>query len=90
MLGLSTEALLAPRLRLWDALARITCPTLVVRGGDSEIFSEADAAKFTRALPQGSFARVPRARHSVQTDNPRGLAEAIMGFDDGLAVREVR
>ncbi|MET0919378.1 MAG: alpha/beta hydrolase [Burkholderiales bacterium] len=87
LLGLSTHALLAPRKRLWDVIDRITCPALVVRGGDSEIFSDADAAKFAGALPQGTLVRVPRARHSVQTDNPRGLAEAIVAFDDGLPAR---
>ena len=62
----------------------VTCPALVVRGADSEVFSEADAAKFTRHLTRASCVTVPGARHSVQTDNPRGLAAAIVAFDEGL------
>jgi pimeloyl-ACP methyl ester carboxylesterase len=85
LVGLSAEDILAPRKPLWDVLGRISCPVLVVRGGDSEIFSEADAEKLTRHLPHAVCVTVPNARHSVQTDNPRGLAEALTAFDDGLA-----
>ena len=85
LVGLSAEEILAPRKPLWDVLAGVTCPVLVVRGADSEIFSAADAARFTGKLPRAECVTVPNARHSVQTDNPLGLAEAIMAFDDGLA-----
>jgi len=85
LVGLSAEDILAPRKPLWDVLGRISCPVLVVRGGDSEIFSEGDAEKLTRHLPHAVCVTVPNARHSVQTDNPRGLAEALTAFDDGLA-----
>lgn len=84
LVGLSAEDILAPRRPLWDVLSGVTCPVLVVRGADSEIFSAADAARFTRHLPRADCVTVPNARHSVQTDNPLGLAEAIMAFDDEL------
>jgi pimeloyl-ACP methyl ester carboxylesterase len=87
LVGLSAEDILAPRKPLWDVLGHITCPVLVVRGADSEIFSEANATEFTRRLPRGTCVRVPGARHSVQTDNPSGLAEAIMAFDEALPSR---
>jgi len=84
LVGLSAEDILAPRKPLWDVLGRISCPVLVVRGADSEIFSEGDAAKLTRYLPRAISVTVANARHSVQTDNPRGLADVITAFDDGL------
>jgi pimeloyl-ACP methyl ester carboxylesterase len=87
IVGLSAEEILKPRKPLWEVLNRITCPTLVVRGGKSEIFSVSDAAEFTRRLPSAICVTVPNARHSVQTDNPKGLAEAIIRFDDGLSCR---
>ena len=90
LVGLSAEDILAPRKPLWGVLDRITCPVLVVRGGDSEIFSVADAAKLTRCLPRATYVTVPNARHSVQTDNPRGLAESIMTFDDALPFHSAR
>lgn len=76
--------ILAPRQALWALLSSITCPTLVIRGADSEIFAPADAERFTRALPRGTCVTVPAARHSVQTDNPKGLVAAIEAFDASL------
>jgi len=84
LFGISVEELLGPRRKLWSVLDRITCPALVVRGGESEVFSAADAEAFARRLPQGQLAVVPNARHSVQTDNPRGLADVVLAFDRGL------
>ncbi|MGZ5130079.1 MAG: alpha/beta fold hydrolase [Caldimonas sp.] len=80
----SAEQILAPRQAIWGMLDGVTCPVLVGRGGDSEVFSDADAAKFAAHLPHATRVTVAKARHSVQTDNPRGLAAAITAFDDGL------
>jgi len=67
--------------RLWDALARIPCPTLVVRGAASDILSPEIADRMVDdVLPNGRLAVVPRAAHSVMTDNPAGFAEAVAGF----------
>lgn len=84
LFGISTEELLSPRRKLWGVLDRITCPVLVARGGDSEVFAQSDAEEFARRLPHAQIAVVPKARHSVQTDNPRGLADAISAFDGVL------
>ena len=80
----TTEEILEPRQALWARLSTVTCPTLVIRGADSEIFAPADAERFTRALPHGRCVTVPAARHSVQTDNPKGLAAAVETFDASL------
>lgn len=85
LVDLSAEDILAPRKAIWSVLSGISCPALVVRGAASEVFSEADAAKFTQHLPRATCVTVPGARHSVQTDNPRDLAAAIMAFDESLA-----
>lgn len=76
--------ILDPRQALWARLGAITCPALVIRGAESEIFAPADAERFKRALPRGSCVTVPSARHSVQTDNPKGLVAAIEAFDASL------
>ncbi len=78
---LTAAEILEPRQALWARLATITCPALVIRGADSEIFAPADAERFACALPRGRCVTVPSARHSVQTDNPKGLAAAIEAFD---------
>ncbi|MBV8087912.1 MAG: alpha/beta hydrolase [Chloroflexi bacterium] len=66
--------------RLRDAVVRITCPTLVVRGGRSDIFSDEDAEQFVTHLPHGRWQRIENSGHTVQGDNPRGLVEAMRPF----------
>jgi pimeloyl-ACP methyl ester carboxylesterase len=84
LVGVTARQILDARRPLWDALHRIVCPSLVIRGADSEIFSAEDAERFARALPHGRWTTVARARHSVQTDNPRGLATVVRDFIDRL------
>jgi pimeloyl-ACP methyl ester carboxylesterase len=67
--------------RLWDALARIACPTLVVRGAASDILSPEIADRMVdEVLANGRLAVVPQSAHSVMTDNPAGFAEAVASF----------
>ena len=70
----------ARRARLWEDVARIGCPTLVVRGGESDVFSAADAAKLVDRLPDGRLAVVERSGHTVQGDNPAGLMRELRSF----------
>jgi len=66
---------------LWDALARISCPTLVVRGAASDILDPDTAERMVEeVLPDARLAVVPRAGHSVMTDNPEGFAAAVSRF----------
>ena len=67
--------------QLWEALARVPCPTLVVRGAASDVLSPDVAERMAEeVLPQGRLAVVARASHSVMTDNPEGFAEAVCAF----------
>lgn len=66
---------------LWDALARVPCPTLVVRGAASDILSPDVADRMAEeVLKQGRLALVPRASHSVMTDNPEDFSAAVCAF----------
>ena len=66
---------------LWDALAKVQCPSLVVRGAASDIISADVADRMVEVLGDSSqLAVVPRAGHSVMTDNPKGFNEAVLGF----------
>jgi pimeloyl-ACP methyl ester carboxylesterase len=65
----------------WSALARISCPTLVVRGAASDILSPEIADRMVdEVLQDGRLAVVPQAGHSVMTDNPEGFEAAVSGF----------
>jgi pimeloyl-ACP methyl ester carboxylesterase len=65
----------------WQALARIPCPTLVVRGAASDVLSADVAERMAQeVLPKGSLVVVARAGHSVMTDNPDGFRDAVAAF----------
>ena len=65
----------------WDALAKLPCPTLVVRGAASDILSPDTADRMVdEVLQNGKLAVVPQAAHSVATDNPQGFEAAVCAF----------
>ena len=69
------------RQRMWDALAALPCPALVVRGAASDILSPEVADRMVEeVLSNGRLAVVPQAGHSVMTDNPRGFNDAVASF----------
>ncbi len=65
---------------LWDALKAIGCPTLVVRGADSDIVSTASMTEMIRSIPNARGVEVPSAGHLVPGDNPAGFIEVIGPF----------
>jgi esterase len=74
------EAHAAERRGLADGLAKVTCPTLVVRGAESDVFHDEDAERLVRRLPDGRWVKIPHAGHTVQGDNPKDLAAALRDF----------
>ena len=58
----------------------IACPTLVVRGGESDVFHDEDAERLAARLPNGRWVKIPGAGHTVQGDNPKGLVAELRGF----------
>ena len=66
--------------RLWEMIGTVTCPTLVVRGERSDVVTPESAAALASALPDGESVTIADAGHTVQGDNPRGLAEALEPF----------
>lgn len=64
----------------WADVQRITCPTLVVRGGRSDMFYDEDAAKLAATLPHGRWIKIDNASHTVQGDQPLALLTAIRKF----------
>jgi pimeloyl-ACP methyl ester carboxylesterase len=66
-----------PREDRWNALASITCPSLVVRGTRSNVLSENVARRMVEALAQGRLLELD-AGHNVPLDRPRELADAVV------------
>lgn len=62
------------------AARQVACPTLVLRGERSRLFTDEGAAELAALLPTGRWEQVPDAGHSIQSSNPRGLAEAVARF----------
>ncbi|MGH8013996.1 MAG: alpha/beta fold hydrolase [Candidatus Binataceae bacterium] len=63
-----------------NATARITCPTLVMRGEHSNVLTDESARAFAESLPAGSWVRIADAGHTIQGDNPRALLSALRPF----------
>jgi len=66
-------------------MATLTCPVLVIRGEESNVF-EADAAeRFRDALQRGTLVTVPACGHNVHSGNTKGFLAALAPFLDSLA-----
>jgi esterase len=64
----------------WNDVRRVVCPTLVVRGGRSDLFHDEDAEKLVGALQNGRWVRIEQASHTVQGDQPMALVNAVRRF----------
>ncbi len=67
-------------LNLWDDVRAIRCPTLIIKGGESDILSGESAEKLQAAIPGSRLAVVPGAGHSVMGDNPSAFVAAVRPF----------
>jgi non-heme chloroperoxidase len=65
---------------LQNEVGKIRCPALVVKGGESDVFSLDGAKNLQEAIPNSELALVPGAGHSVMGDNPPGFAAAVKAF----------
>ncbi len=67
-------------LNLWDDVRLVRCPTLIIKGGESDILSGESAAKLQAAIPGSRLAEIPGAGHSVMGDNPAAFVAAVREF----------
>ena len=65
-------------------MAKITCPTLVVRGGDSDIFADETMREMQQVIPNCEIVTVPDAGHLVAGDNPVDFLAAVRNFYAGI------
>ena len=72
---------------LWAAVDAVECPTLVVRGAESDVFHDEDAEKMVARFRRARWVKIPRAGHTVQGDNPADLLRELRPFLDEVAPR---
>lgn len=65
---------------LWPVVAKISCPTLVVRGAETDILPKDTADKMIETMPNAKLVEVQRAAHMVFEDNPEDFLSAVHGF----------
>jgi pimeloyl-ACP methyl ester carboxylesterase len=69
---------------LWADVDRIACPTLVLRGEKSDVFTDEDAEKLADRLTRGRWVKIPKAGHTIQGDNPAAMVAAMRTFLDEI------
>ena len=65
---------------VFDHLAAVRCPTLIVKGALSPMMTRKVAQQMAAAAPQGSMAEIEDAYHHVMLDNPDELVRALARF----------
>ena len=75
------EQRVTDRTDLWDVIAALTVPLLLVRGmRPQSVVDDGDEAELLRRLPSARVVHVDEAGHSVQGDTPVELARIIDDF----------
>jgi esterase len=78
--NLDVDRIRAERDELATSVPEISCPTLVVRGAESEVLPEEEAAAFAGRLRNGRWTTVQGSGHTIQGDNPVGLVHVMREF----------
>ena len=66
--------------RLWGYVESLQCPTLVVRGGNSDVIALDTADGMHKRIPNGKLATVEGAGHLVMGDSPAGFQKVVRNF----------
>jgi non-heme chloroperoxidase len=66
--------------RLENCAARLMLPTLLIRGGLSDLLSERGAQAFLKLCPQSEYVNVPGAAHMVAGDRNDIFGNAVIEF----------
>lgn len=69
-----------PNADIWPELPKITCPTLLVRGLETDLLTPETAQRMLETIPTSQMVEIPQAGHMVFEDNPDGFYEAVKPF----------
>ncbi len=74
----ATAALPTPA--MWSLLGQIRCPTLIIRGAESNILAADVAERMAQAIRQATLVTIADAGHTVTADQPAAFEQAIRRF----------
>ena len=66
--------------KLWGYIESLQCPTMVVRGENSDVIALETANEMHERIPNGRLVTVEKAGHLVMGDNPSGFLAAVNDF----------
>ena len=64
----------------WQLLSTITCPTLLIKGAESDLLAPETVERMVRTIPNCRVVEIPRAGHTVTADNPDAFIAALGEF----------
>ena len=67
----------------WEYVRAVRCPTLIVRGAESDVFAPGTAKKMQDSIPGSQLVEIPKAGHLVQGDNPVEFDKSVRKFLSG-------
>ena len=70
---------------LWDSADRIQCPTMIIRGQDTDMLTPEAIQRLHRRIPGSRVSLIEDAGHQVPTDQPGALALNIREFLQSIA-----
>ncbi len=65
---------------LWESCGRIKCPTLILRGEDSDILGRGTIERMLAVMPSATAEEIPGAGHSILIDQPVRFERAVRAF----------
>ncbi|MFN0094732.1 MAG: alpha/beta fold hydrolase [Dehalococcoidia bacterium] len=70
--------------QMWDLYRAVKPPTLLIRGGRSDVLTQEVADRAQREMQRARVVLVPDAGHSVPGDNPAGFTSVVETFLEDL------
>lgn len=64
----------------WDVIGRVRVPTLLVRGGRSDVLGAEEAARLRDSIPGATLVEMPGVGHLIPLARPRELAATIVAW----------
>jgi len=74
------QSLQQARQDLWNYVARIRCPTLLIRGQESDVLTVNTTQKFSQVLKDCRSVEIEGAGHGVPRDNPQQFNQVVAEF----------